>query len=95
MSQQNFPYLAAALGLLFAIVIAAAGPGPAGEAPRLPLLMLLLMAELGFILTAVGAGMGIRVLLRAGLRASLALLVLLCIALALWLALRGLAMWPG
>ena len=94
MSKANFPFVAATLGLLFAAVVGFGAPGPGGEV-RLPLLTLLLVAEVGFIVSLVGAGLGVQALRREGMRTSLMITVGLCAVLAIWLGLQGLALWPS
>lgn len=94
MTSARFPTLALSVGLVFALVLLAAGGGdPAGE-HRLPLLMLLLMSELGFIVTAVGAFLGLRELRREGLRLATLSVALGCAALAVGFVVMGLALWP-
>lgn len=95
MTDLPFPWLALGLGLLVAFGLIGAGAlGPA-EVYRLPVLTLLIVAEFGFFLTAIGAGVGINRLLAHGMQPVLLLSVLGCGVLAcgfLWL---GMQIWPA
>lgn len=91
----SFPWLALGLGLLVALVLAASGALGPEEGRRLPLLMLLIMTEFGVLVTAIGAGVAIRAMLRQGVGFALLAVTLACVVLAalfLWL---GIALWPG
>ena len=82
-----FPWLALGIGLLIALLQLGAGD-------RLPLLTRLIVAEFGFFLTLIGAGLALRDLRAGGLRATLLLAAVGCGLLAagfLWL---GLQLWP-
>jgi hypothetical protein len=95
MTTARFPTLALSVGLVLALVLLAAGGGdPAGE-HRLPLLMLLLMSELGFIVTAIGAFVGIRGMRGEGPRLASLSVTLGCMTLAVGFVVMGLALWPG
>lgn len=90
-----FPWIALGVGLLLALVLIKTGALPDGGEPVLPLLTELILAEFGFFLTAIGAGMAVRTLLSQGFTAALATAVTGCVLLAggfLWL---GLQLWPG
>ena len=91
----SFPWLALGLGLLVAVILLQTGATrPDGE-HALPLLTMLVMNEFGFILCAIGAGLGIRNLLKQEFSFSLFAVVLGCSVLAagfLWL---GIVLWPG
>ncbi len=93
--KNSFPWLALGLGLLLAVVLLQTGATrPDGE-HSLPLLTMLIMSEFGFFLCAIGAGLGIRTLLKQEFSYSLLAVVLGCCVLAagfLWL---GIVLWPG
>ena len=93
--QLSFPWLALGLGLVIAMVLISAGAtGP--EAGRsLPLLTLLMIAEFGFFLNAIGAGLAIRQLMQQGLNPGVILSAVGCAVLAAGFAWLGLQLWPG
>ena len=91
----SFTWLALGLGLVLATVLLQAGATRPDGDTTLPLLTMLIVAEFGFFLCAIGAGLGIRNLLKRKFSYSLLAAVLGCGVLAagfLWL---GLALWPG
>ena len=71
-----------------------AADGVEGEY-RLPLLTSLLIAEFGFLVTAVAAGIGARDLVRQGMRLWTILLLIGNLLLAVNFARVGIALWPG
>jgi hypothetical protein len=90
-----FPWIALGVGLVLALVMIKTGALQGGGEPGLPLLTRLIMAEFGFFLTAIGAGMATRNMLLQGFSASLAAAAAGGVLLAagfLWL---GLKLWPG
>jgi hypothetical protein len=90
-----FPWVALGVGLVLALVLLQTGAMP-GDAERgLPLLTQLIIAEFGFFLTAIGAGMAARSIMSRGFVAATAAALAGCALLAagfLWL---GLQLWPG
>ena len=91
----SFPWLALGLGLTIAMILVASGAVDPASEPVLPLLTLLVMAEFGFFVTAIGAGQAIRTGLAQGFGIALFTLIAGCSLLAagfLWL---GLSLWPG
>lgn len=62
---------------------------------RLPLLTLLVVAEFGFFLCAIGAGMAVRQLMRRGVTAGGLLSATGCTVLAVGFAWLGIRLWPG
>ena len=91
----SFPWLALGLGLLVALLLSATGALGPEEGRRLPLLTLLIVAEFGFFVTAIGAFVAVRTLLREGLNIALGAVAVGCLGLAaafLWLGVR---LWPG
>jgi len=91
----SYPWLALGLGLVLGLVLMRyAAPGAAGG-PRLPLLTGLLMAEFGFLVTAIAAGVCVRDLMQRGMEKSTPVLLIgntLLAASFMWL---GLQLWPG
>jgi hypothetical protein len=95
MTASRFPSIALGLGLVLAFILLASGAhDPAGE-HLLPLLMLLLMSELGFIVTAAGAFVAIRVGHKTGISFALVSTALGCVAMAIGFVVIGLALWPA
>jgi len=95
MKKQVFPWIALSLGLLVMVTLLGAGALRPAEEYGLPPLTMLIVDEFGFFLTAIGAGIGIRELVREGVRLSLLVTTLACIGLAAGFLLLGLHMWPG
>ena len=90
-----FPWIALGVGLVLTLVMIKTGALQGGSEPGLPLLTWLIMAEFGFFLTAIGAGMATRNMLVQGFSAGLAAAAAGGVLLAgcfLWL---GLKLWPG
>jgi hypothetical protein len=74
------------------LVTGALGPE---EGRRLPLLTLLIVSEFGFFVTAIGAFMAVRSLVRQAFALSLVAVAVGCTSLAgafMWL---GMTLWPG
>ena len=91
--KQKFPFIAAGVGIVFVLILHLSGATSDGTAFKLPLLTMLLMSELGAIVTVLGAYFGFmiwknerndRVLLMAS-----GACVLLCVA----LAMLGFGLW--
>jgi cytochrome bd-type quinol oxidase subunit 2 len=95
MKTEAFTWVALGVGLALALIaLPASVPDREGNL-ALPLLTLLLLNEFGFILTALGAALGIRRLRAAGLRFPLLAAVAGCAVLAFVFAGLGLSLWPG
>lgn len=91
----SFPWLAAGLGLLLALVLLQSGVlGPA-EARKLPLLTLLFISEFGFLVTAAGSIVAGKTLLQQGRTWSQLLLTLACSALAIAMFSLGIMLWQS
>jgi hypothetical protein len=91
----SFPWLALGLGLVIAMVLVSAGAVGPESGRSLPLLTLLMVAEFGFFLNAIGAGLAIRQMLQHGLNAGVILSASGCAVLAAGFAWVGLQLWPG
>ena len=91
----SFPWLALGLGLVIAMVLISAGAVGPAAGRSLPLLTLLMVAEFGFFLNAIGAGLAIRQLIQQGLNPGVILSASGCVALAAGFAWLGLQLWPG
>lgn len=95
LTRERFPWLALGIGLVLAAVLIRSGAADPDGGYGLPLLTLLLMAEFGFLVTAIGAFLGLRSLQRHGLALAPGLVALGCAALALGFLILGLSLWPG
>ena len=95
MAKLSFPWLALGMGLLVAAGLLSAGVFSADGNYKLPLLTMLIVNEFGFFVTAIGAGVGINMLLKEGIQTPLLMTVTgnaLLAAAFLYLAIR---LWPG
>jgi hypothetical protein len=91
----SFPWLAAGLGLLLAMVLLQTGVlGPA-EARSLPLLTMLFISEFGFLVTAAGSIVAGRTLMQQGRSWTQLLLSLACGALAVAFFTLGIMLWQS
>ena len=71
MGNLGFPWLALGLGLLVAVGLVLSGAlSPEGRY-ELPLLTMLIVNEVGFFVTAIGAGVGINMMTRDGVQQPL------------------------
>lgn len=95
MKTEAFTWIALGLGLAIAMVALPASTPDAAGNTALPLLTLLFLNEFGFILTAIGAALGIRRLRASGLRFALLAAVTGCVVLAILFAWLGLSLWSG
>ncbi len=90
-----FPWLALGLGLLIALVLIFGGAIGSETERRLPLLMLLMIAEFGFFLNLIGAWLAVRQMIRQGVGQGVMLSASGCTVLAIGFAWLGLQLWPG
>lgn len=94
----NFPYLAVALSLFLLLVITRGSETDSEGMTALPLLTLLIINEGAFILSIVGAFIGIKYFKSIGFKFMTnpfyALTTLLCILLAIQFTLLGVKLWP-
>ncbi len=91
----SFPWLAAGLGLILAMVLIQTGVLGAAEDRSLPLLTMLFISEFGFLVTAAGsffAGKALRAQARSW---SNLFLTLACGALAIAFFTLGIRLWQG
>jgi hypothetical protein len=102
MKTVNFPYIALALGLLLMLVVLKGSETVTDtlgdETTVLPLLTLLIVNECAFLLTAVGAFIGLRYIKSINYQFSLkplyTMTTLLCILLTIQFTLLGINLWP-
>jgi len=95
MGNLNFPWLALGLGLLVAAGLLFSGALSPDADYELPLLTMLIVNEFGFFVTAIGAGVGINMLLKDGMQAPLLLVVVGCAIMALGFLYMAIRLWPG
>ncbi len=93
MTKLPFPWIALGVGLFLALGMLLGGAAAPADERALPLLTLLLGAELGFLVTGAGAVVAAR-RLAAGVGAVPVMLFAACAALAVGFAWLGLALWP-
>jgi hypothetical protein len=91
----SFPWLAAGIGFLLAMVLIQAGALGAPEAMGLPLLTMLFISEFGFFVTATGSFLAGKRLLHQKRNWSDLLLNLTCAALAIAFFSLGIWLWQG
>jgi hypothetical protein len=95
MGNFSFPWLALGMGLLVAAGLLTSGVLSPETGYALPLLTMLIVNEFGFFVTAIGAGVGVNMLLKSGMQVPLLTVVIACAIMAagfLYLAIR---LWPG
>jgi hypothetical protein len=95
MGKLSFPWLALGLGLLVAIGLLYSGVFSPDASYALPLLTMLIVNEFGFFVTAIGAGVGINMILKDGTQTPLLMVIIgdaMLAACFLYLAIR---LWPG
>lgn len=93
MNKTVFPWIASAIGLVFLAALSFAGATSASGEYALPLLTLLFMSELGVLVTAAGAFVGLQLWSRQRHRLAFLFPALACAALAIALLVIGLALW--
>lgn len=93
MQKLSIPWLAAGIGLALALLLLATGASGTREEYGLPLLTMLLVAELGFFVCAAGTGLGIRDYRREPAMKAPLLAAVACAALSLYFVLTGLTVW--
>ena len=94
MKSSNFPYIASGLGL-FLLLVVMKGSEPASDgATALPLLTLLIISEFSFIVTAVGAYIGLKHIRSVGIKPTYMIITVVCILLSVRFMLLGIELWP-
>lgn len=95
MNKHNFPHLALGIGLfLFLIVSYGSRINPDGNT-YLPLLGLLIMCELAFILTLIGAYISFKQIFSGQNKYTYIAITIACALVSLQFLLRGISLWPG
>ena len=93
MNRQNFPTIAILVSVMLLAVVNFGGPAPDGS-PRLPLLMLMLVCELGAIINAIAVYVGLPTLQERPLRWRPLLRFMANLLLVAVFALNLYALWP-
>lgn len=91
MNKATFPVIALFIGIFIRVVLVTAIS--AESEPLIPLLTLLLMAEFGVILTAIGFFIGSKLILTTGFNLKIGLPTLGCIVIAIMLGIEGVDLW--
>ncbi len=94
MSASRIAWLAMGFGLLLMVLLLGAGAPGAGPY-RLPLLLLLMASELGFLATLAGAYQAFKCLRSNGRQLAMRLVATGCLGLAIAFAWIGLGLWLG
>ena len=90
----NFPYIAAALGLLLLTVVMKGSGLDASGDTTMPLLTLLVVSEFCFFVNAIAVYIGIKQIKAVGFQAVYTITTLLCALLAARFLYLGIALWP-
>jgi hypothetical protein len=95
MANVSFPWLALGMGLLVAVGLLTSGVlSPDGDY-ALPLLTLLIVNEFGFFVTAIGAGVGINMILKDGMQTTLLMVIIGDAVMAAGFLYLAIKLWPG
>lgn len=94
MKKTVYPYIALALGVSLLIALSASSALAIEDRPALPLLTLLIISEFGFIVTGIGAIVGIRAINTSPRKVMMALTALACAAMSARFMLLGIEFWP-
>ncbi|HDN69048.1 MAG TPA: hypothetical protein ENG26_00550 [Gammaproteobacteria bacterium] len=95
MGNLSFPWLALGLGLLVAVGLLSSGALSPDGNYSLPLLTMLIVNEFGFFVTAIGAGVGINMILKDGRQTPLLMVIVGCTLMALGFLYMAIRLWPG
>lgn len=89
-----FPLIALGIGLLLSLILLRFSPLAADAGQGLPLLTALLASEIGFLITAIAAIMGVREAITQRVTLAGVLVLLGNLVLVVNFARMGLALWP-
>lgn len=95
MGKLTFPWLAMGMGLMVAVGLVASGVLSPDANYDLPLLTMMIVNEFGFFVTAIGAGIGINVLLKDGMQPTLLMVTIACGVMAAGFLFLAIRLWPG
>jgi len=91
--KKSISWLTLGIGLVLALILVRFSPLSASNGFSLPMLTALLMSELGFIITAIGAGISVNDVLKQGVKLRPAVLLIGNLLLALNFLNHGLSLW--
>jgi hypothetical protein len=91
----SFPWVAAGIGLILAMVLIRVDPFSAGETSTLPPLTLLFISEFGFLVTGAGGAFAGKAFFREARSWTNLLLSIACFALSLAFLAVGVLLWRG
>lgn len=94
MSKHNYPYIAFGLGLFLMLIVMKGSEMRAGGVTAIPLFTLLAISEFAFFVTAIGAYVGIKQILTAGITPFYTIVAIGCIPLSIGFVLLGIELWP-
>lgn len=94
MKYKIFPYTVVGLGLIVTLVVTRGNALRASGASEIPLLTLLVMTEVAFFATAIGAFIGFKQIRAVGFNAPNTLVTAACVLLAGQLLWLGMDLWP-
>ncbi len=95
MKNHIFPYIAVGLGLIVMLVVTKGNELRASGASEIPLLTLLVISEVAFVATTIGAFIGFKQLRAVGFKPGHILVVTAaCVLLAGQLLWLGMGLWP-
>jgi uncharacterized membrane protein YfcA len=94
MKSHNFPYIAFFLSLMLMPVVIIGAKTGADGASLVPLLTLLVMSEVAFIVTAIGAYIGIRYRHSVARKHVYMAVTVACALLSVWFMFIGISLWP-
>ncbi|HIP68612.1 MAG TPA: hypothetical protein EYH06_08485 [Chromatiales bacterium] len=93
--KRAYPLIAFAMGLTIVLALFGLHSPGAGNAPKLPLLTALLMAEFGFLVNAAAVIFGVQRYFSGDSTKTGMLLLPVNFLLALYLLVAGFKLWPG
>jgi hypothetical protein len=95
MKKNPFPMIALVLGIALSLLATFGSVPMANGNTRLPILMLLLISEFGFIVTAIGGGIGFNQLRQQSANPALLAITTGCLLLAIAFIYLGLELWSS
>lgn len=94
MTKENFPYIAAVLGLVLTVIVFKGSELRDDGNTWLPLLTLLLISEFGAIVTAIGSYLGGKHYFTTREISGFTAVTILCAVLCVQFVARGFSLWP-
>lgn len=91
----KFPYIALSVGLIFSLAIMKGSQLNEDGTTLLPLFTLLIICEISFFITTIGAYISAMQLLKDRFTLSSLLICIACILLALQFLISGIRLWPN